>query len=86
LAPTYRHPGGFSLAHLLLELFYRVRARRLEPEGENKIDFPLTQEQIADACGLTNIHVNRTLSALKGDNLLVWKDKVLTIPDPQRLA
>jgi CRP-like cAMP-binding protein len=52
----------------------------------SKIDFPLTQEHIADACGLTNIHVNRTLTALKKENLLAWKDKTLTIPDLDRLA
>jgi len=52
----------------------------------SKIDFPLTQEHIADACGLTNIHVNRTLTALKNEHLLALKDKTLTIPDLDRLA
>jgi len=81
-----RRSARERIAHLLLELFYRVRMRQPGSERVSKIDFPLTQEQIADACGLTNIHVNRTLTALKNEKLLMLKDKILTIPDPDRLA
>ena len=81
-----RRSAKERIAHLLLELFQRVRARRPGLDPVNQIDFPLTQEHIADACGLTSIHVNRTLTALKNENLLAWKDKTLTIPDLDRLA
>jgi len=81
-----RRSARERIAHLLLELFHRVHARRQGPDTVNKIDFPLTQEHIADACGLTTIHVNRTLTALKNENLLAWKEGTLTIPDLDRLA
>ena len=81
-----RRSARERIAHLLLELFYRVRARRPGLARVNEIDFPLTQEHIADACGLTKSHVNRTLTALKNEHLLAWRDKTLTIPDLDRLA
>jgi len=81
-----RRSARERIAHLLLELFHRARSRRRDPEPGSTIDFPLTQEHVADACGLTKIHVSRILSALREDNLLVWRAKELTIPNPARLA
>ena len=56
------------IAFMVLELYHRLRLR-----GLNKgyaIQFPLKQEDIADTLGLTAIHVNRTLHALKDEGLL----------------
>jgi DNA-binding transcriptional regulator LsrR (DeoR family) len=46
----------------------------------------LTQELIADACGLTHIHVNRTLKSLRNDGILELKGGRLFVPDTERLA
>ena len=40
---------------------------------------PLTQDLLADALGLTAIHVNRTLRTLREDNFLKVEDKRITI-------
>jgi len=71
------------IAHLLVELFLRLRSVKLT-QGDS-CDFPITQTDIADATGLTAVHVNRTLQELRRDGLIILERKRLTIPDLQRL-
>jgi DNA-binding transcriptional regulator LsrR (DeoR family) len=49
-------------------------------------DFPLTQEQIADATGLTAVHTNRTLQRLRKMGLISLSSSKLTILDWDGLA
>jgi CRP-like cAMP-binding protein len=72
------------IAHLFVELFLRLRTVGLTRNGS--CDFPLTQVDIADATGLTPVHVNRTLQELRRDNLIVLERKQLEIPDLNRLT
>jgi CRP-like cAMP-binding protein len=67
------------IAHLLCEMFLRLRAVGLT-DG-NSCHFPLTQVDLADATGLTAVHVNRTLQELRRDGLVELQSKMLTIPD-----
>jgi CRP/FNR family transcriptional regulator len=72
------------IAFMVLELYHRLRLR-----GLNKgyaIQFPLKQEDIADTLGLTAIHVNRTLHALKDEGLLEIHKHELTILDYDALC
>jgi len=46
---------------------------------------PLTQYEIADALGLTAVHVNRVLQALRGRDLIELTAKRLRIPNPEAL-
>jgi DNA-binding transcriptional regulator LsrR (DeoR family) len=46
----------------------------------------LTQELIADALGLTAIHVNRTLRCLREDRLVAIDGKKVTIVDFEALS
>lgn len=71
------------IAHLLVELFIRLRSVGMT-QG-NSCDFPLTQTDLADATGLTSVHVNRTLQELRSDGLIVLERKRLTIPELQAL-
>ena len=71
------------IAHLLAELFLRLRAVGLT--NGDSCDFPLTQNDLADAAGLTAVHVNRTLQDLRRNELIVLEHKHLTIPDIKRL-
>lgn len=71
------------ISHLLIELFLRLRLVRLT-RGDS-CDFPLTQADIADATGLTPVHVNRTLQGLRRENLIELEHKQLRIPDLERL-
>jgi hypothetical protein len=48
---------------------------------------PLTQEQLADATGLTPVHVNRTIKALELDGLIKRVGpRFITIGDWRKLA
>jgi CRP-like cAMP-binding protein len=78
-----RRDAGERIAHLFYEML--VRFRIIEESGPSSFNFPITQEELADATGLTPVHVNRTLRDLRDRGLLEWKDKVVTIPDPARL-
>lgn len=71
------------IAHLLVELFLRLKSVRLT-RGES-CDFPLTQNDLADATGLTAVHVNRTLQELRRQRLIVLEHKRLAIPDLEGL-
>ena len=71
------------IAHLLVELFLRLECVGLT-DG-TRCEFPLTQNDLADATGLTAVHVNRTLQELRRAGLIVLQDRVLTIPDLEAL-
>ena len=71
------------IGHLLVELFLRLRTVGLTMGMS--CDFPLTQNDLADATGLTAVHVNRTLQELRRDGLIELERKRLNIPDLQRL-
>ncbi|MFT6571301.1 MAG: CRP-like cAMP-binding protein [Sphingomonas echinoides] len=70
------------LAHLLCEL-----SARLDPEegNESSFELPVTQEQLADALGLTSVHVNRTMQQLRTEGLITTGNRAITIPDVVRL-
>ena len=67
------------LAHLLFELFERMRQSGLT-YGQ-QCAMPLTQMEIADLTGLTPVHVNRTLQAMRAKGLVELQSKWLRIPD-----
>lgn len=67
------------IAHLLVEMFLRLECVGLT-RGQS-CDFPLTQTDLADATGLTAVHVNRTLQELRRAGLIVLQGRTLTIPD-----
>lgn len=67
------------LAHLLVELFERMRHAGLA-YGQ-QCAMPLTQMEIADITGLTPVHVNRTLQTMRGKGLVELQSKWLRIPD-----
>lgn len=71
------------LAHLLIELYVRLNIVGRAHDG--RCDFPLTQNDLADATGLTSVHVNRTLQELRRDGLIELERKQLQILDLQRM-
>lgn len=56
------------MAHFILELRIRLRERGLTTGA--RIPWMVTQEMIADALGLSIVHVNRTLRKLRERNLI----------------
>lgn len=67
------------IGHLLCEIVVRMEALGLA-EGRN-CALPLTQNELADATGMSAVHVNRTLQELRGSGLISWKGKNLCILD-----
>lgn len=79
-----RRTARERVAHLLLELFTRYRAQ-WPGERIEEMTIPLTQEQIGDATGLTYVHVNRVLGALRKEGIVHFHYRRLRILDPDRL-
>ncbi|WP_363755480.1 Crp/Fnr family transcriptional regulator [Sphingobium sp. LSP13-1-1.1] len=71
------------ISHLLCELALRQEAAGI-CEGP-RFEWPMTQEQVGDATGLTNVHVNRTLQRLREDGLISLGSKSVTITNWQDL-
>jgi CRP-like cAMP-binding protein len=84
LIDAARRSAYERMGHLLLELF--VRLNRVHLTDEMTFSVPLTQEHIADALGLTTVHVNRTLRALREDGLIAMDGRSITILDFEALS
>jgi CRP-like cAMP-binding protein len=67
------------IAHLFCEVFLRLESVGLT--NGLSCDFPPTQSDIADATGMTPIHVNRTIQELRRTGLIMLDRQRLTIPD-----
>ncbi len=67
------------VAHIICELFERLKVVGLA-QG-NSFAFPVTQMDLADATGLSTVHLNRTLQELRASGLITLRDRTLTIRD-----
>lgn len=72
-----------QIAHLCYELL--VRYRVIGEGADNMFPFPLTQRQIAEATGMTSVHVNRVLKELRERGVVEIRGKTMTVVDPKRL-
>ena len=63
-----RRDARERIAHILCEFAVRLEVRGLNPS--QGFELPMTQEQLADATGLTPVHVNRVLKGLEADGLI----------------
>ena len=64
--------------NLLLELYHRLQTVGLAADGQ--FAFPLTQEMLADALGLSVVHVNRTVQQMRRDGLLELRSGAVAMP------
>ncbi|MGB8366362.1 MAG: Crp/Fnr family transcriptional regulator [Rhizomicrobium sp.] len=84
IADLGRRNAHGRIAQLILELEGRLARRRLVKN--HAFEFPLRQEHIADATGLTSAHVNRVLSELRKTQLIDLEPRRLRILDHAGLA
>jgi CRP-like cAMP-binding protein len=63
-----RREAYSRVAHLLCETLVRLTAVGLA--ADHACELPITQSELADATGMTTVHVNRTLQDLRGDGLI----------------
>ena len=78
-----RRSAAGQLAHLVCELYIRLNIVGLAQDYSFSV--PLTQVELADALGISAVHVNRVLQELRGENLLTWHNQVVRILDWSRL-
>jgi len=71
-------------AHLLTELITRMYA--IGAVKGDSFELPITQEELGDALGMSVVHVNRSLRALRQQGLISWVGPVVSILDLQALA
>lgn len=67
------------IAHLFCELLTRLRDAGITPD--DSFHLPLRQSDIADATGLTSVHVNRILKQLRDAGLISLSGRTLRIHD-----
>lgn len=72
------------IGHLLCEM--ATRFHQIGKLNVGNFPFPVTQEQLADALGLTSVHVNRSLKVLRGEGLIRITRSDATILDWRALA
>lgn len=79
-----RQDARARLAHFFCEMGVRIEAAGLG----SRVAFTLevTQEQLADALGLTAVHVNRTMQSLRREGLIATRSHVIEVLDWAGLA
>ena len=78
-----RRDARERLAHLLYEML--VRYRVVGVTEDDIFPFPVTQEELADATGLTPVHVNRILKQLRQEGLVDTGGKTVRVLDARGL-
>lgn len=72
-----RRPAYARVAHLLCEVVARLQTVGLAQD--HRCDLPVTQAELADATGLSAVHVNRTLQELRRDGLIELRGRSLVV-------
>lgn len=73
-----------SVAWALCKVFLRGQSLGLVTNGQ--MTFPYRQQDLADALGLSLVHTNKTIAALRTRQMAHWSDGVLSITDTDALA
>jgi CRP/FNR family transcriptional regulator len=81
-----RRTADERIARLILGLEERLARRGMAAHEDTmtavEMEFPLRQHHIADATGLTPVHVSKVLSEFRRRGLIRISDRTLTIADP----
>jgi CRP-like cAMP-binding protein len=78
-----RRDSRARIGHILCEFSLRLEAAGLA--SNHRYELPMTQEQLADAVGLTSVHVNRVLRQLGEEGLISRDKRHIVIEDWARL-
>jgi CRP-like cAMP-binding protein len=78
-----RRDAYSQIAFLIYEMLLRLRA--VGVMEDQKFEWPITQTDLADATGLTPVHVNRMLQRLREQGLIAVEGKLWTVLDPAGL-
>jgi CRP/FNR family transcriptional regulator len=72
------------VAFVLLHLF--LRAEQVGLTTRDKVQFPFTQQHLADALGMSLVHTNKTLRRLTASKAVRWKNRTFEILDRDALT
>jgi CRP-like cAMP-binding protein len=72
------------IAYLLLTMFQR--AEEIGLTKGSSINFPFTQQHVADTLGMSLVHTNKTLQRLNASKTMRWKERRFEILDRDGLA
>jgi CRP-like cAMP-binding protein len=72
------------VAYLLLHLYTRAEQAGLAKNGV--VQFPFTQQHLADTLGLSLVHTNKTLRRLMLTKTVTWKERRFQIIDFEALS
>ncbi|WP_117191137.1 Crp/Fnr family transcriptional regulator [Rhizobium terrae] len=72
------------LAHIICELYVRLTAVRRT--HERSFYLPLSQGEMADVLGLSLVHMNRVIQALRREGLISWINQTITVLDWEGLV
>ena len=78
-----RRDSRARVAHILCEFSLRLESKGLA--SGHRYELPMTQEQLADAVGLTSVHVNRVLKQLGEEGLISRDRRSIVIVDWKRM-
>ena len=78
-----RRDSRTRVAHILCEFSLRLAEAGLAED--HRYELPMTQEQLADAVGLTSVHVNRVLRQLGEEGLISRNRRSIVIEDWARM-
>jgi len=82
IADLGRRTADERIARLILGLMDRLTVRSMVHGDPPEFEFPLRQHHIADATGLTPVHVSKVLSEFRRNGLIKISERALTILDP----
>jgi CRP/FNR family transcriptional regulator len=77
-----RRTAEERIARLILNLVDRLAKRDMIRGEPIEFDFPLRQHHIADATGLTPVHVSKVLTEFRRSGLISISERSLTLLDP----
>jgi CRP-like cAMP-binding protein len=83
LANIGQRPADRRMAHLLCELRHRLAL--VDLADDHSLRLPVTQQDLADALGLSVVHVNRVLQYIKELGLIRVRDRAVLIADLAQL-
>jgi CRP-like cAMP-binding protein len=79
-----RRSAASRMAHFLAEIGQKLEAIGLADGG--RFELPMTQLDLADALGLSAVHVNRVIQELRRDGLLDIRKQSVTLLDLPRIT
>ena len=74
-----RRDAYARVAHLLCEMFERLRL--VGETVDHNYTLPVTQAELGDALGISEVYANRMLRRLQSEKLIVYDNRILRIPD-----